>query len=423
MMQRSNRGAAQYGLIIGAMVFGLVAIAFGAVAYSDKSKFQKDVASAKENESAAKSDYADVVKVRQDISAVLGWYDRNNADPASDPALALQYIQDTLRSTFPDVGDEDKDFETVLPKLIAAYNERNRKVAELETRISSLEGDIAARDQTIGDVTRQKDDTISSLRSELSDEQSNAQQREGELQDRLDTALKQVSERDQELRVARSEAQDQIRALEAQKRIDEARLAELSRLTSFTKEPFASYPDGKVIEVAPSLNLGWIDLGANQRLTRGMRFRVEGGPPGNRRFKGYADVTNVESDRAEVVFSEQVDRFDKIVPGDVLINRLYDPKGGRNAVLVGRFSGRFNEKELEVMLKRIGINVQKSLELTTHFIIVGSELYNDPETNEPLEDPIQPQDLRVYRDAEARGLQIIPLQDIQEFLRIGASGS
>ena len=178
-----------------------------------------------------------------------------------------------------------------------------------------------------------------------------------------------------------------------------------------------------IIEVSDALNLGWIDLGANQRLTRGMRFRVEGGPEGSRRFKGYADVVKVESNRAEVVFSEQVDRFDKIVPGDVLINRLYDPTGSRNAVLVGRFSGRFNEKELEVMLQRIGINVQEGLELTTHFIIVGSEMYTDPATNEPLEDPVQPQDTPVYRNAEAQGLQIIPLQDIQEFLRIGASGS
>ena len=423
MMQRSNRGAASLGVVIGAAVVAIVAIAFGGLAASDKSKADESATAAREARVAAEEQMTEAIKKRQDVSAVLGFYDRTSADRDADPALAQQYIQDTLRSTFPDVGDEDKDFESVMPKIIAAFNERNRKVAELETRITSLEGEVSARDQAVRDVTSQKDGTIASLRQELSDEQSNAQQRESELQERLDTALEQVSERDQELRSARAEAQDKERGFLAQKRIDDARISELTRLTSFAREPFASFPDGNVIEVSDSLNLGWIDLGANQRLTRGMRFRVEGGPPGNRRFKGYADVTRVQANRAEVTFSGLVDRYDRVVPGDVLINRLYDPKGGRNAVLVGRFSGRYSRPELKAALERIGINVQDDLELTTHFILVGSEMYNDPETNEPLEEPIQPQDLPIYRNAEAKGLQILPIQDIQEYLNVGSLDS
>ena len=62
--------------------------------------------------------------------------------------------------------------------------------------------------------------------------------------------------------------------------------------------------------------------------------------------------------------------------------------------------------------------VQPKLELTTHFLIVGSALYRDPETNEPLEEPLEPSELAAYKDAEALGVQIIPLQDIREFFRI-----
>jgi hypothetical protein len=68
----------------------------------------------------------------------------------------------------------------------------------------------------------------------------------------------------------------------------------------------------------------------------------------------------------------------------------------------------------------MGIHVQPKVDITTHFLIVGSELWNDPETNQPLEEPLQVSDLPEYKEAEALGVQIIPLQDIREFFRAGA---
>ena len=103
--------------------------------------------------------------------------------------------------------------------------------------------------------------------------------------------------------------------------------------------------------------------------------------------------------------------------GDVIVNPLFDPTGERNAVLAGRFSGQFNRREIELLLKRMSINVQESMDLTTHFLIVGSEMWNDPETNEPLDEPIQPSELPVYKDAVGLGVQVIPVQNIREFFR------
>ena len=101
----------------------------------------------------------------------------------------------------------------------------------------------------------------------------------------------------------------------------------------------------------------------------------------------------------------------------MIINPLYDPSGGRNAILVGRFSGAYNRGELTMLLERMGIQVQDSLDATTHFMIVGSEIYTDEETGEPLDDPISPSDLPVYKDAIELQVQVIPLQDIREFFK------
>ena len=257
---------------------------------------------------------------------------------------------------------------------------------------------------------------------ELADQKSAAESRESELNDRLSTAQDQVSERDQEVRNLRVVSANEKRQLEDQVKLQDARILDLTQKTRFVRGDHANDPDGKIIEVSDRLNMGWIDIGSRQRLTTGMRFRVESGNPRERgKLIAYADVVRVEEGRAEVVFSGKPDPLAQIAKGDVVVNRLYDPKGTRNAILVGRFSGRYNEKDLRSLLERIGINVQNELSHTTNFCIVGAQLFSDPETNEPLEDPVDPTDLPDYRDAVAQNVIIVSLADIEEFLR-GAGG-
>jgi hypothetical protein len=78
---------------------------------------------------------------RRDLSAVLGWYDRSADEAKTDSAVAKKALED-LKTTFPDIGAAEKDFETAIPKIIAAFSEQQRKNAELQTRIKSLEGEL-----------------------------------------------------------------------------------------------------------------------------------------------------------------------------------------------------------------------------------------------------------------------------------------
>ena len=86
----------------------------------------------------------------------------------------------------------------------------------------------------------------------------------------------------------------------------------------------------------------------------------------------------------------------------------------------GRFSGGFSTKDIQALLEKMGVMVQPKVDKTTHFLIVGSELWSDPATGEPLSEPMQPSDLPEYKQAESLGVQIIPLQDIREYFRLGA---
>ena len=120
-----------------------------------------------------------------------------------------------------------------------------------------------------------------------------------------------------------------------------------------------------------------------------------------------------------MAFSAVSDRFDPPVAGDSIFNPLYDPRGQRNAVLAGRFAGQWNEAQLKALLSEMGITVQQELGLDTDYLIVGSELYADPETGEPLEEPMPVSELAVFKDAEAKGVLIVPIRDLRNyFLRM-----
>lgn len=420
-MVRSNAGKARISIVwmITVGVLFLVAVAFAFITQGDLTTEKSNVVAANAQVAAMTTQVAAEAKLRQDLSTVLGWYDRTSADPSSKPEEARKALED-LKGTFPDLGAAEKDFESSLPKILAAFNERGRKHAELETRIKGLESELAAAQAAAAQIGTDKDKTIADLRGQMADEQKNAEERVKELEGRLEQARTQVSERDSELRKVREDAGLEKRKFDQQKAVDTARIAQLSDVTKFAEDPFWREPDGRILEVSERLGTGWIDIGANQRVVRGIVFEVRSGRPGETAVKALAEVTAVKANSAEVLFSSVVDRFSPPVAGDVIANRLYDPVGGRNAVLAGRFTGTFNETDLTTLLGRMGITVQPKVDATTHFLIVGSELWNDPETGEPLAEPLQPSDLAVFKNAEALGVQIVPLQDIREHFRLGA---
>ena len=422
MILRPNSGVARISAmwLIVLVVLFLASIAFAFVAQGDRSAERDLKVEAREAARVAEARFQVELERKNQVSEVLGYFPAEAVDKFSNVEDAKAGIA-RLRDVFTDITPTDTTYESLINKMIAAYNAQASAIAERDTRIRTLEGEVQTTRASVDAITADKNEKISALETELADETQNAAQRQQELEDRLETANSNTAERDTELRTAQADLSAQRREWNLERQRYEAQINELARGMRFAKEPFSLYPDGKILEVSGKLPIAWINVGANHRLTRGTRFQVESGTPGSKRFKAWAEVIRVEADRAEVTLTDLVDRFDPVVAGDTIINPLYDPTGGRNAVLCGRFSGAFNERELTLLLERMGIVVQPGLELTTHFLIVGSELWADPETDEPLDDPIQPSELAIYKEAEAKGVQIIPLQDIRAFFRVDSS--
>ena len=93
---------------------------------------------------------------------------------------------------------------------------------------------------------------------------------------------------------------------------------------------------------------------------------------------------------------------------------ITNPKHGAR-VLAGRFSAP-NETEVVAYLQNMGITVQKALDMTTDYLVVGSDVFVDEEGNQ-LEEAMSPTELSVYKDAQALGVQITPIKDLRSYFK------
>jgi hypothetical protein len=349
------------------------------------------------------------------LSELVGFYDPSNADPRSNLEAAKAAFAE-FKASFPDM-EAAVNIERSLTAASLAYQAKLRNVRDLEARIKTLESELGALRQSQTQALADKDRMIAELTREKSDEAAKAAEMQRELQDRLARAVEQVSSTDAERRTAAQESE--ARAYEAVKREQslQARIDQMRQLTAFAQSPNSDLPDARVLQVSEPLGMAWLDIGANNRLARGTRFRIESGLPGSKRLKAWGEVIDVEASSARVKLQDIVDRFDPVVPGDVAVNPVYDPSGERSAVLVGRFSGNYDRKNLEAMLQRLGIRVEEQVDIGTNYLIVGSEIHTD-EFGEPLETPLQPSDLPEYKKAESLGVQIVPLDDVRAYFKL-----
>lgn len=417
MKQRSRVGAARVSAVwmIVLIVLFFVALAFGYISQQDRTTAIQERDAALAAQAEAETRFDEVSSESIEISKRLGFYDESVVGARSDLTAAGAGF-DQLRTTFTDLDQSVDSFSKAIPVVVAQYQARVREIETLNDKIKEQQGQLQALRGQLTQVSSEKDDEIANLQQQLSDAENAAREAQDALESRVAAITADRNDKDASLRETRAQIEDLQREREKDKQAATTRFTALSDKLRFTKEP--TKPDGEILAVSKELGLGWIDLGTVNRLNRGMAFRVVSGDPASERDKGWARVTDkIDEKRAEVRFFDTVDRFDPIVPGDKIYNPLFDPVGRRNAVLVGRFSGEYNEKELAILLDEIGITAQKKLDLDTDYLIVGSEMYQDPETGETLEDPIQPSDLPVYKNAQELGTQIVSIRDLTRYFK------
>lgn len=415
MTHSARRGAARVNVVwlIAVLVFAFIGIGLAIASNKDTQNARLAENAAVEKARLADERFNELLGWQRSADKAFGWYDSGDAASHIQIETALTDIAAT-RDAF-GLDSSLTTAQEVLRESVPAYRARVRRIAELESEIATLRAEVNAKAAAQSTLAAEKDSTISDLTSELNDLRQQSASRQSDLEAELATVRSGLGNAESRITQLRNEMDDQQRRHNAELAAKTVRLQEMGNKLAFLREP--EQADGLVLEVDEALNLAWIDLGKNDRLFRGMRFRIVDGRPGRSgEFKAMAEVTRVEADMAEVRLYEQRDRFNPPVPGDVIFNPLYDPQGARNAVFVGRFSGTYNEKELEALLSEIRVNIQPSVDKTTDYLIVGAELYFD-EDGEPLEEPIQPSELEEYKKAVADGVQIVPLKQVIEYFR------
>lgn len=416
MMHPSRRGAARVGVIwIVVVLVAFFAAAGIAFIFSD------DASTAREQLVAAQADKARAEQLLQEeraayreVSTLVGYYDRSAATARTEAAALRAGLEEFKNAFSSSTGPDVKDLETAMGRSVAAYRQVSVTVSELQQSIAQLRNESSQKSTAMDQLSASKDEQLNELRGQIRDAEQAARTRQDDLQRELTQVRSTLGSTESELTRSRTEAEQQVRSARDKELEYQTRFKEMSSKLAFLREP--ERPDGQLLAVSKDLGLGWIDLGKRNRLFAGMSFRIVDGGPGSTKVKAWAEVRKVQDEMAEVLITQRADPFDPPVPGDVIYNPLYDPVGGRNAVLVGRFSGTYNESELKALLAEIGIHVQAKLDKTTDYLVVGSELYHD-EDGEPLDEPVQPSDTPTYKEAEAMGVQIVPMKQVREYFR------
>jgi len=414
MKHLSKRGAARVSAVwlIVVIVLFLAALVYGYSMGEEASRAeQRATAAAIERDAAEQRTHEGTVKL-QAITEKVGFNDRDTVGSTSNPDVAEEGLK-TLAAAFP-LDATATTYEATIPLLVTAYQRKLREIQDLQTQIADLE---SQRDQTqsaLASVQTQKDGELADLRTQIGDVERSAQSEKDELEGRIATLTSARNQVENDLVAARDTIDSKDRERTQIEQEFETRENATRKVLGFLREP--DKPDGEILAASPGIRRGWINLGAKDRINLGIRFTVINGSPTDDRVKGWAEVVDVEEEQSEVMFYDLTDPFDPIVQGDLVFNKLYDSSGQRNAVLIGRFSGTYNEKELRILMDQIGIQVQPKVDSETDYLVVGSELWHDAE-GEPLEDPVQPSDLPEYREAEAIGVQMVTLRDVERYFR------
>lgn len=347
-----------------------------------------------------------------ELSRVVGFYDPEAPIPVTN-LDALKSALDSYKQTFTDAGASVVDLEKLLPVMQQNYVARTREVQGLKDQAASLTSEKTTIEASLRNASQSKDKDLDALRRQLADAQETAARTQSALESQVTAAKGQATDLENALRASRLATEEEKRNLLLKTTEMTSRFEAMSAQLKFLKEPESA--DGAILAVSKGASMGWIDIGANQRVAAGMKFRVVSGRLGGSTMKCLAEVVKTEAGRAEVVFSDMADAFDPPVVGDVIFNPLLDPKGERSAVLVGRFSVP-SENEVRGLLANMGITVQPKIDDTTDYLIVGGEIYVDADGT-ALEEPIQPSDTADYKEAQAKGVAITPLKDLRAYFK------
>lgn len=264
--------------------------------------------------------------------------------------------------------------ENTLGALVTHTSQLSQRVADIEAERDKALTEKREMENKFAQATSSHSQAANKWRQDL--EQARAEFTNANAdRDRTITSLQEgLRNKADELTTVREEAT--AKQKELNKEIDKRNIA-LSALTNrYAMRQPPDVADGKVIAAQGGVPSAFVNLGRKDLLKEGTVFRIKN--PHSDAVKGYATVTNVEDERAQVALSGLVDPIgDSVRAGDLLYNDLYTPRVTRTVYLLGRFSAPYNKPELKLLLERLGNKVVDKMVPGVDLVILGNQPVNE----------------------------------------------
>lgn len=300
--------------------------------------------------------------------------------------------------------------ENVLSSMVTKLNQQSQLVKDAEAGRDKALADKAEIDRkfqaTTADATKKASEYSQTLDQQRSDFTQATTAKEAQLatvqqnlqakNDELSTEKERATAKEKELAKEIAKHQMQNSALVAR---DAMRKAD-------------DVPDGKILVAKNGIPTAFINLGRKDMLQPGTMFRVKN--PSSAEVKGYATVTRVEDERAEVSLTNFKDPIgDFARSGDLLYNELYTPRVTRTIYLMGRFTAPYNKPELTNLLKRLGNRVVDKMAPGVDTVILG----NDP-VNEAGDGFVSVQESAEFKQASELRVEFAYLATIRDLIKL-----
>jgi NAD-dependent DNA ligase len=208
------------------------------------------------------------------------------------------------------------------------------------------------------------------VREDLAVEESEAFGKRARNEEDIEALRSRIRERAAELEKMKEGNRRQIRELQGEISLREARVKELLDRREVKDESLIS--DGQVLQVLPQEGFVILNRGINHDLRTGTRFTIYNLLLGGKAMvKGEIAVVEVEPSVAIARIVSEVDRNNPIIPGDHIHNPVYSPDDVKIFVVKGDFD-LYSREELRHFIRLTGNEVQDQISSKTDFLVAGA---------------------------------------------------
>ena len=264
--------------------------------------------------------------------------------------------------------------ENTLGALVTKINTLNQRVQEVELARDKAMTDKSETDTKFATATTEATASAREYAQNLETSSSEFEAAKSEKERQIALLQQTVHRKVDEQQTTKEQAQAREKELRGDIGLLKTQLSALVERNALQKPPDVA--DGRIIAAKSGIPTGFISLGRKDLLQPGTVFRVKAA--NSDRVKGYAQVTRVEDEKAEVRLYDFVDPIsDYAGAGDLIYNDLYTPRVTRTIYLMGRFGAPYGKEQLANLLRRLGNRVVSQMVPGVDLVVLGNDPVNE----------------------------------------------